>query len=54
MKYYVVADPHGFCGYLRQADCHGAFEASVRPYVNPRTLRRIVSDHDRRNMNVQV
>lgn len=41
-----------YCGYFKQANCYTAFQESVRPYVNPKILKRVVSDHDRRQ-NVQ-
>ncbi len=47
-NWYSACQTLSYCGYLRQADCHRAFEESVRPHVNPRALKRIVSDHDRR------
>lgn len=52
-NWYSSCQMLSYCGYLKQADCHRAFEESVRPYVNPRTLKRIVSNHDRRKVNVQ-
>ena len=32
MKYYVVADPHGFCGYLRQALEEAGFFEDKEPH----------------------
>ena len=51
-NWYSACQMLSYCGYLKQADCHRAFEESVRPYVNPRTLKRMVSEHDRRIQDV--
>lgn len=53
-NWYSACQMLSYCGYLRQADCHRAFEESVVPFVSPRRLKRMVSDHDRRLSHVQV
>lgn len=53
-NWYNACQMLSYCGYLRQADCHRAFEQSVRPYANPRTLKKIVSNHDRRLADVCI
>lgn len=47
-NWYNACQMLSYCGYLRQADCHGAFESCVAPFVCPRRLKAIVSEHDRR------
>lgn len=51
-NWYNACQMLSYCGYLKQADCHRAFEESVRPYANPKTLKSIVSRHDRRRADV--
>lgn len=47
-NWYNACQMISYCGSFSQADCHKAFEESVKPYVNPKTLKRMVSEHDRR------
>ena len=46
-NWYNSCQMLSYCGYLKQADCNNAFSESIRPYINLRTLKQVVSNHDK-------